>query len=147
MCPEEVRYWLYNLEGLKEEISIDEEELRRLQELDIPEYTTTSLDGMPRSRGNTSRPVETVVVHRVSCFESIKKRILTNRLLLLAINHVIMELNETEFKMFNLKYVKKPKPTMYEIAKSLNYSIDYCKKIDTRIVKDIITEYNNLTGA
>lgn len=141
MKTNEIRYWLHNFEGLKDEIIEIEECLRQYRVMEIETFIVPVLDDMPKGKGKTSSPVENAAISRLTQIERMENRLFYLRTILAAINLVIKAYTDdsNEWRILKMRYFDSKKMQWMEIADELGYSEQNVKKIDGILTNKIMS--------
>jgi len=160
-----IRYYLRNIDGLRQEISdlqadIAEYKAMYVENINVmfdpdpyprarvplpvkPDQGEDGLSGSTVSSRKTRHSdyshVENLVVRRVSFIEKLERELFIKKNLLAAINCVTYYMTPQEKQMFELRY-KKHLP-WYTIAEKMNYAESYLKERDGWLVKEILSNF------
>ncbi len=147
MKAKEVRYYLHNLDGLKEDIRNIQESIELYRNMDI-EYTITPiLSHLPIHHENDSK-VERCVIKRVEYIEQLQRDLMYKHMILDAITSVLnyVHTTSTEYTVMYLRYFDKQKGrsdnSFKDIAQKLNYTESRVEKIDRKIINNICNKVN-----
>ena len=142
MKAKEVRYYLHNLDGLKEDIRNIQESIELYRNMDI-EYTITPiLSHLPIHHENDSK-VERCVIKRVEYIEQLQRDLMYKHIILDAITSVLnyIHTTSTEYTVIYLRYFDKRKGrsdnSFQYIAQKLNYTKRRIQSIDEKIISSI----------
>jgi hypothetical protein len=166
MKPSEVRYYLHNLDGLKQEIADINADLEQYRAMSTdhfrvnmdpdpyrdkpkgtqyfpPEPGEPFSNTMVRPTGghfNSNSQVESLAVNRVSYIERLETELFRKKNMLLSIKCVIYYLEPIDKRIIELRYTKHMK--WYKVAREVNLDEDYAKERDGKVVGNIIKNYN-----
>jgi len=138
--PNEIRYWLHNLDGLKAEIEETEDSLKEYRQMEIDAFIIPVPSDMPHSR-NVSSQVEQIAIPRLTQIENMENRLFYLRTMLASINTVVNAYpkDSNEYKMLYLRYLSGKNNRWTDIADTLNYSERHIKRLDNLIVGKILS--------
>jgi len=169
-----VRYYLRNIDGLRQEISDLQADMAEYKAMyveninvmfdpDPYQHTHMPIPAWPekeeeaglsntvmnmkssKSRFCNYSHVENLVVRRVSFIERLEKELFIKKNLLAAINCILHYLTPQEKEMLELRYQKNW--PWQRIADKVHYSVVHLKKKDTKIISSIIENYAARMGA
>jgi hypothetical protein len=151
MNSNEIRFYMYNLESLKEEIKNLQEALDIYSRMDISGIKSQVITDMPICHSNTSK-TEHMAVTRVDYIQDLKEEIDSKVRLITAIHSVYLYLEPHKKEIIDLRYMKtyigRSRPGWKEIADIMNKKYPelyitegHCRLIDMRIILRI---QNNL---
>lgn len=150
MNTNEIRFYLHNYEKLKDDIRALSDSLREYRLMDgvKPKIITD----MPICHSGEST-IETVIISRLDYIIKLEGEIDGKMRVLNAINGVYFYLKEPARTILEMRYfitplindVRRPKYNWKEIADEVNYSEDWCKEIDCKIVLQILNKMHEKT--
>ena len=138
----EVRFYLHNYDKLKNEIKALSDSLKEYRLMDG--VGAQILTGMPTAHNNAS-VIESTVAGREEYVRNLENEIDSKMRILNAINSVYFYLKEPARTIIEMRYfllrnpndIRSIKYNWKEIAEEVQYSEDYCKEIDGRVIRRI----------
>jgi len=150
MSPKEIRYYLHNLDGLKQEIADIEADLGQYRAMSTDNFRVNSdpdpykdkpePDESQHSKHSDHSSVESLVVSRVTFIERLEKELFTKKTVMSAIKCVMFYMSPTEQRLIYLRYTKHF--GWVKTGREMSYTDINCKKIDWKIVNDILNTYH-----
>jgi len=109
--------------------------------MNISGLKAQQISDMPHGSKDNESITERMAVTRLDYISDLENELDSKMRLLMAIDSVILYLNPVEKEIIRLRYLEipigKPKANWSQIAQALNYSEDYCKEVDCRIIREI----------
>jgi hypothetical protein len=154
MIRSKVRYYLHNLEGLKQDIAdingdleqyraMSSESFQVRQDADVLPDAPDN-DGSQHSKYSSHSNVEQLAVNRLEFIEKLEKELFDKKIILSAICCVLYYLNsydrQTDKQIIQLRYTEHLPWAV--VGRKLNYDRDYVRQRDQKIVDEIISNHN-----
>jgi DNA-directed RNA polymerase specialized sigma subunit len=145
----EIREYLHNIDGLRQEIADTNADIEQYKAMTIDTFMINDIaspypgyvepDGSQHNKYNSHSRVESIAISRISGIEHLENRCFKLRIILSAINTIMPYLYGRNKTIMDLRYKSHMK--WEAIAETLNYSTVHVKRIDRKIVRQIIRRY------
>ena len=142
MRTKEIRYYLHNLDALREDISNLTQSLETFKALDFDTKITPTFSHLPKSQDGNNSKVEQCIIKRDEQIYKVQREILKKKTICDAIIGVLryIDRDSVTWRVLELRYFDKKQGirlTFRDIAQRLNYSVKTIEHIDGKIVSNI----------
>lgn len=143
---------MHNYDRLKQEIRNLKESLEEYRKMNISGLKAQVITDMPICRSGESK-TESMAITRVDYIKSLEDEIDSKMRIVRAIESVYFYLHEPHRSIIEMRYFIMPNPqdirqrkyNWIEIAAEVNYSEDWCKEIDCKIILQIMNKLHEIT--
>ena len=141
-----IRYYLYNIDGLKEEILRIERMIHDHKNMEINCIKVNQITDMPlnNSISSITSRVELISIRRADYISSLEQDLFDKSRLLNAMLSTITYLRPLDKQIIELKYRQLQgvhNNTWHQVADKVGYTVVFCQKIEGSVIKRIIAKY------